>query len=216
VAALNRLWRLCLAEHSEPADERAGHTANIGDPGARRTSCPSRSSCAQCQQDGGCPLPAAMLSRWKHGRITWRDVRPLIPFFAIGLALAWNTTVMERTRVGAFGAEWSFSVAERMLIAGRAVWFYASKLIWPANLTFIYPRWAIDAGDWTQWLYPIGAGVIVAGAFALARRLGRGPLVAIFFFGGTLVPALGFERLPDAVFVCRRPLQYVAGVASSP
>jgi hypothetical protein len=120
---------------------------------------------------------------------------------------------MERTRVGAFGPEWSFSLAERTLIAGRALWFYAAKLVWPAQLTFIYPRWEIDAGDWTQWLYPIGACVIVAGAFALRRRVGRGPLVAILFFGGTLVPALGFVNVyPMRFSFVADHFQYVASV----
>lgn len=207
----------------------AGHRGSGGAKATARTSIPTTPErarlwyllsfvlfvCAMLSKTVAASLPAAMLlvTWWKRGRIEWRAVRPLIPFFAIGLALAWNTSLMERTRVGAFGPEWSFSLAERTLIAGRALWFYAAKLVWPVNLTFIYPRWEIDASDWTQWLYPIGAGVIVAGAFALRHRLGRGPLVAILFFGGTLVPALGFVNVyPMRFSFVADHFQYVASV----
>ncbi len=30
---------------------------------------------------------------------------------------------------------------ERVLLAGRAFWFYLGKLLWPADLVFFYPRW---------------------------------------------------------------------------
>ncbi|HWP70278.1 MAG TPA: tetratricopeptide repeat protein [Gemmatimonadaceae bacterium] len=153
--------------------------------------------CAMLSKTVACSLPAAMLLVvwWKKGRVQWGDVRPLVPFFVIGLALAVNTALMERTRVGAVGNDWSFGPAERLLIAGRAVWFYAMKLLWPANLTFIYPRWEINAGSWMQWLFPLGAAALVSTAWASRHRIGRGPVVALLFFGITLVPALGFVNV---------------------
>ena len=171
--------------------------------------------CAMLSKTVAASLPAAMLlvTWWKRGRIEWRDVRPLIPFFAIGLALAWNTALMERTRVGAFGPEWSFTPVERTLIAGRAVWFYAAKLVWPSELTFIYPRWQIDAGQWFQWLFPLGAAALIASAWWLRKRIGRGPLVALLFFGGTLLPALGFVNVyPMRFSFVADHFQYLASV----
>jgi protein O-mannosyl-transferase len=160
-------------------------------------------------------LPAALLliGWWKRGRIRWSDVRPLIPFFAIGLLLALNTASMEQTRVGASGADWSFTWAERVLIAGRAVWFYASKLAWPANLTFIYPRWTMDARQLAQWLYPSGAAAVVVATWVLRHRIGRGPLVAVLFFGGTLLPALGFFNVyPMRFSFVADHFQYLAAI----
>jgi Flp pilus assembly protein TadD len=171
--------------------------------------------CAMFSKTVAASLPAAMLLMvwWKTGRVRWRDVQPLIPFFVIGVALAANTALMERTRVGAVGADWDFTLAERTLIAGRALWFYASKLLWPVNLTFIYPRWEIDAGSVTQWLFPIGAAIVVTAAFMLRHRIGRGPVVALLFFGGTLAPALGFVNVyPMRFSFVADHFQYVAGI----
>ena len=86
------------------------------------------------------------------------------------------------------------------LIAGRAVWFYAGKLLWPRPLTFIYPRWDIDAADWTQWLFPLSAAAVPVALWLLRHRLGRGPLACVLYFGGTLVPALGFVNVYPMVF----------------
>ena len=40
---------------------------------------------------------------------------------------------------------------ERGWIAGRVVWFYLSKLLWPASLMFIYPRWQVNVADGWQY-----------------------------------------------------------------
>src|SRR2546430_531317 len=53
---------------------------------------------------------------------------------------------------GAIGAEWAQTLPERLIIAGRAIWFYLAKLIWPHPLVFIYPRWEIDSSQITAYL----------------------------------------------------------------
>ncbi len=141
-----------------------------------------------------CTLPAALLVAlwWRGERSLARALRSLAPFFAAGLALGLLTIHLEKTRVGAVGEPWDLSAAERILVAGRALFFYAGKLAWPADLCFVYPRFALDAGDPVQWLYPGAALALVLALLAARRRLGRGPLAAALLFGGTLFPALGF------------------------
>lgn len=171
---------------------------------------------AMLSKSVACSLPAALLLlTWlKRGRIDWRlDVVPLLPYFGIGLVLAANTALMERTLVGAVGPEWDFSLLDRILIAGRAVWFYASKLVWPANLSFIYPRWEINASDPFQWMFPLAAVAVVVLAWWFRDRIGRAPLVALLFFGGTLVPALGFINVyPMRFSFVADHFQYVASI----
>lgn len=139
-------------------------------------------------------LPAAIaVTLWyKRRRLDWRTLWPLAPLMIAGLAMGYVTAMHEKHHVGAAGAEWALSMADRVLVAGRALWFYVSKLVLPSELTFFYPRWQIDAGQWWQWLFPASAAGAIAGLWLLRGRLGRGPLAAVLVFAGTLVPALGF------------------------
>jgi tetratricopeptide (TPR) repeat protein len=139
-------------------------------------------------------LPAVLLVIfwWRRGRLEWkRDVRPLLPWFALGVSAGLFTSWVERTLVGARGADFLLTPMQRVLIAGRAICFYAGKLLWPTNLMFFYPHWKIDPAVGWQWLFP--AGVLALGmglAFAASRY--RGPLAGSLIFSGTLFPVLGF------------------------
>jgi tetratricopeptide (TPR) repeat protein len=149
---------------------------------------------ALCSKTVTATLPAALLviAWWQRGRLSWRhDVVPLVPFFVLGIAAGLTTVWVERSLVGAQGAEFDLTPIERGLVAGRALWFYAATLLWPANLVFIYPRWTISQETWWQYLYPAGALAVIAVAWSLRRRW-RGSLAGILFFAGTLFPALGF------------------------
>ncbi len=140
-------------------------------------------------------LPAVILlvCWWKRGRIRWRaDALPVLPFFALAIGLCLVTAWLEKNHVGAKGGDWAMTFPDRCLIAGRAPWFYIGKLLWPANLCFVYPRWRPDPASLAQWIYPITAVGAVVGLWLARRRLGRGPAAAAFFFAGTLFPVLGF------------------------
>ena len=129
---------------------------------------------------------------WKRGRLTWRDAAPLAPLFVLGMSMGLVTAWLEKVHVGASGQEWDLSAVQRVLLAGRAVAFYAEKLAWPHPLIFNYPRWTIDPSAAWQWLYPAGVLAALAALFLLRRRLGRGPAAAALVFCGTLGPVLGF------------------------
>jgi len=129
---------------------------------------------------------------WRRGRIEWkRDVQPLVSWFVMGASAGIFTVWAEATLIGARGVEFALTPVQRMLLAGRAIWFYAAKVLWPANLTFFYPRWNIDPSAAWQYLFPAG---VVAVGFALWRVARRcpGPLAGFLIFAGTLFPALGF------------------------
>jgi tetratricopeptide (TPR) repeat protein len=139
-------------------------------------------------------LPAALLVIfwWQRGRLSWRrDVLPLMPFFVLGAVAGVFTAWVERKLLGAEGTPFDLTLVDRCLIAGRVIWFYLGKLLWPGELLFIYPRWQISQAIWWQYLFPLAALTLLAVLWGLRRRW-RGPLAGMLYFAGTLFPVLGF------------------------
>jgi protein O-mannosyl-transferase len=160
-------------------------------------------------------LPAALLVVfwWKRGRLHWRDdVRPLLPFFALSVCAGLLTIWVERTFIGASGDEFDLSLVERTLLAGRVVWFYASKVVWPQELIFIYPRWTISASELWQYVFPATALVFLGIAWKW-RHSQRAFLASLLLFGGTLVPVLGFLNVYPFIYsYVADHYQYLASV----
>lgn len=140
-------------------------------------------------------LPAALLVVlwWRRGRLELRrDVAPLAPFFALGLGAGLLTAWVERTYViGGHAVHFGLGPMDRVLLAGRAVWFYLGKLLWPAGLVFFYPRWDFSRVEWWAFLFPVGAVGLAIAAWAVRARW-RGPLASLLIFVFALAPALGF------------------------
>ena len=167
-------------------------------------------------------LPAALLvvCWWRRGRLGWRDIRPLVPWLAIGAAGGVFTAWVERTMIGAEGPEFVMTFLGRGLLAGRALWFYMGKLVWPADLMFIYPRWAVDPAAGWQYLFPIAFLVLAAGlGFACFRSrptpepVAATALAGLLFFAGTLFPALGFLNVYPFIYsFVADHFQYLAGL----
>ena len=161
-------------------------------------------------------LPAVLLVIlwWHRGMLSWRrDIIPLLPFFAVGACGGLFTVWVERTQIGAQGASFDFTLIERCLIAGRAIWFYIAKLCWPANLVFIYPRWQVSQSVWWQYLYPLGVLALFTGLWLIRKRT-RTPLATMLIFCGTLFPALGFFNVYPFVFsFVADHFQYLASIA---
>jgi tetratricopeptide (TPR) repeat protein len=139
-------------------------------------------------------MPAVILVIlwWKQNRVSKVSILLTAPYFFIGSGFAFLTVWLEKFNVGAIGQEWDFSLLDRFLIAGRALWFYVVKLLFPFPLIFTYPRWVIDDTNWWQYLYPLTFLGIVFLLWSLRNSVGRGLLASVLLFSGTLFPALGF------------------------
>ncbi|PYK12874.1 MAG: hypothetical protein DME65_03160 [Verrucomicrobia bacterium] len=145
-----------------------------------------------------CTLPAALfLILWLQNKpISRKRIFHIVPFFVLGIAMGVLAMWWERYHQGTSRAVFTFlSPMERVLVASRAIWFYLSKLTWPSNLTFIYPRWDIAPTHLLNYAW-LAAGVIVCVAIYLLRPyVGRSVEVAAGFFVATLSPVLGFVML---------------------
>ena len=145
-----------------------------------------------------CTLPAALfLILWLQQKpITMRRLLEIVPFVMLGVGIGLLAVWWERYHQGTNREVFTFlSPIERILVASRAVWFYLSKIFWPSNLTFIYPRWNISPSDLLNYIWLIaGIGACVA-IYFLRRSLGRSVEVAGAFFVATLSPVLGFIML---------------------
>jgi protein O-mannosyl-transferase len=137
--------------------------------------------------------PALMIvAWWRRGRLDWRrDIVPLLPWCAAGAAVGLFTAWDERHFGGAEGLHFDLAGAGRWIVAGRVVWFYLSKLVWPHPLIFFYERWTVLTGAPVQYLGLLGTVAATLLLLFLARRW-RGPLTVWLLFLCTLFPVMGF------------------------
>jgi Tfp pilus assembly protein PilF len=138
------------------------------------------------------PVALGLCWWWMEPPWRWRRILSLAPFLMVSaLASAW--TVWEQKYANhALGAEWSQTWPQRAVVAGKDVWFYLGKLLWPHPLMFIYPVWNTDASRLAAYLPLLGV-IAGLGLLWLARN---GPVRPVFFaaayFVVSLVPVMSF------------------------
>jgi tetratricopeptide (TPR) repeat protein len=144
-----------------------------------------------------CTLPAALvLILWlKRLPLTVKRWLQIAPFVAMGIAMGLLSIWWENYHQGTEQLNLELSLADKLLIAGRALWFYLWKLFWPTNLMFSYPRWHIDPTKIWQYIYPAGYAMMLVCAWLWREKIGRAIATAILFFAAMLLPMLGFFSL---------------------
>jgi len=154
------------------------------------------------------PLPLVLggLIAW-HRRLTWTDLRRLVPFGLVAAGLAAVDVWFQRH--GTSEVIRAAGFLERLLGAGGVIWFYLAKALWPARLMFVYPQWRIHPADprwWLPLLGVIGLTCLLGRAARRERRRtpgdprasrplggwGRASLFAWGYFCLSLGPVLGF------------------------
>ena len=138
------------------------------------------------------PLAWLVICWWKRGAIALRrDIMPLIPFLFLSAAAGLMTSWVEYGNIAYKARSLDFSLLDRCLIAGRAFWFQLSKVLWPSNLMFIYPRWEINSAVWWQYLFPLATLALLA-VLWMVRRSSKGPFAGMLIYILLLLPMLGF------------------------
>jgi tetratricopeptide (TPR) repeat protein len=159
-------------------------------------------------------LPAVLLlcAWWRRGKISLKDFARSLPFFALSFALGCVTIWFQHHKAIAVGEiVRPEGAASRIAAAGWIAWFYLYKILLPAGLCVIYPRWDVSGSSAAAFL-PLA--LLIAGlAWLWTRRKswGRAPLFAAAYFLISLLPVLG---LVDTSFMenslVADHLQYVA------
>lgn len=142
-------------------------------------------------------LPAVLVLFlwWKEGKIKIRHFIITAPFFILSLLSSAWTIWEQKFHSGAKGVEWSETLLERILNAGRIVWFYLLKLIFPYPLIFIYPRWEVNASR-IFWYLPVSLLILVFALLWWKRSTwGKHLLFGFGYFLILLFPVLGFFNI---------------------
>jgi protein O-mannosyl-transferase len=149
-----------------------------------------------------CTLPVVLLllAWWKKGWITKREILALLPWFILALVFAAVTLHVEHQQADARGPAFTFSWMQHLMIAGMNLWFYPFKLLWPHPLLEIYPRWNIDHFFFWQWIFPITAFAIPVVLWLWRKKIGRGPFMAVAYYGITITPVLGLTSFYTMVY----------------
>ena len=148
-----------------------------------------------------CTLPAALvLILWlKRSPVTVKRLLEIVPYVAIGFGTG-LLVIWREQRLGTGSLNLGLQAADKLIIAGHALWFYLWKLVWPVNLAFSYPRWNIDAHSVWQYGWPVASALVLVCAWIWRKRLGRGVVTAILFFPAMLFPMLGFFPLYTFIY----------------
>jgi tetratricopeptide (TPR) repeat protein len=140
------------------------------------------------------PLVLLLCVWWERGSWKRADILRVAPFFMLALGMSALTVVEQQRHIQVTGtAEWNLGMAARFVLAGKTVWFYAWKTLWPARLTFVYPHWELDPRSLWNWL-PLG-GLVIGGVLLWHWRRqswARAGLFGCGFFVLALLPVLGF------------------------
>ncbi|HTV47423.1 MAG TPA: tetratricopeptide repeat protein [Phycisphaerae bacterium] len=162
-----------------------------------------------------CTLPAVLLlvAWWKRGGITRAEILSVIPWLLIGGLLASFTIYIEHGTAGAQGPPFTFSLSQRLIVAGKDFWFYPLKLFWPHPLLAVYPRWDVDHFVSADWLFPFVACAVPVILWLLRNKIGRGPFIAVAYYIITISPVLGFISFYTMLFTfVADHYQYLAGI----
>lgn len=172
------------------------------------------------------PLVVLLIAWWKHRKTDEKLAGTCVGLLIGGVAMLSVTSSIEQTNAGVSSpAAWHRASTDagefvvRTQIAGRAVIFYAAKLLVPFPVAVDYPRWqtprdierfrAFATGRALEdprtaevgpnvalaYVYP---ALVVAGLLAVwlvHRRFGRGVVLAVAAFVLLLAPSLGFIDL---------------------
>ncbi len=146
------------------------------------------------------PFVMLIVQFYRNGKLSRRDILSVIPFLILAIPQSLIVRHIEHYGVGANGPDFEYSIPDKILIAGRALWFYIAKLIFPYPLMPIYVRWHIDPRQLWQYLFPASYLAVFTLAFAFRKKITNNPWLLLLTFFVISGPALGFVTYYPMVY----------------
>lgn len=132
------------------------------------------------------PVVILFICAWRDDGLKRRHFEDVLPFVLLAvLYLALDAVVLH----GAAKSSFVLPLRERILLAGRAFWFYAAHLVFPYRLLPIYPKWNLQIGGFA-YLWPLATIAAVTAAILMWRRF-PGCCAAVLIYVVCLLPTLG-------------------------
>jgi hypothetical protein len=140
------------------------------------------------------PVLILVYAWWKHGRITWRDLRRTTPFFAISLAVSITLILLLRHGVGEETIPLG-GLLSRLACAGTSMIFYFSRCVLPVLLLPIYPQWKVNPPELWQFTPWLILGLTIYWLWTRRQAWARDVLFGFGFFVINLAPFVGFRAI---------------------
>ncbi len=142
------------------------------------------------------PFVLLLISWWRYGRISRRDLLRVAPFFGValvmGLIAVWfQSKLLENPDALERPSSWP----ARMLGGSWAIWFYLYKTLVPIRLSAMYPRWEIASS--APLAYAPGLVLLLLGGvlWRYRKSWGRQGILGLGYFILMLSPVLGFFKM---------------------
>ncbi len=144
------------------------------------------------------------------GARSWRDLAlEKLPLLTLAAA-AGAMTVVAQNRAGAISGLAVYSLGYRLQNAVVAYALYVKMFLWPTELVFVYPH---HGAGWPMWQVVAGAALLLSvtgGAYWLARKGTKYPLVGWLWFLVALVPNIGLVQAGAQALADR--YSYLSGI----
>ena len=133
-----------------------------------------------------------LVIHWRRGKLAPGDEWRLGPYFLLSLVFGVMSAGFQKYQALGDHPLPPESLGERLVIAGKIIWFYLGKDFWPVNLNAFYPLWKVNAANPAAYLPLALLGVIFILGCRFRQSWGRPFLLGLGGFVILLFPVLGF------------------------